>query len=121
MAAAPFILEGRIQNPDEALVAGIIDEVIPRKQLLECARQWVLTAKPADTIKPWDMKGFRVAGGQPYSKEGYLTFTATSAMVNGKTQGVYPAAKVRWKQCMKGCLFPLIWQFELKQSAFQIS
>ena len=118
MAASPFILEGRIQNPDEALSAGMIDEVIPREQLLECARQWVLTAKPADTIKPWDMKGFRVAGGQPYTKEGYLTFTATSAMVNGKTQGVYPAAKAALEAMYEGLLVPFDLAIRIEAKCF---
>jgi len=93
MAAAPFLLEGKLSNPQKAKAARLVDEVVPGDELLARAKAWVLLATDADIVKPWDAKGHRMPGGAPYSPEGFLTFVGASAMVQGTTQGVYPAAK----------------------------
>ena len=74
----------------EAKGAGLIDEV--SDDPMADARAWVLSAKDADLVKPWDAKGYKMPGGAPYHPAGFMTFVGASAMVNGKTQGVYPAA-----------------------------
>ena len=53
----------------------------------------MLSATDADIVKPWDAKGYKMPGGAPYQPAGFMTFVGASAMVHGKTQGVYPAAK----------------------------
>ena len=45
-------------------------------------------------------------GGAPYHPQGFLTFVGASAMVNGKTQGVYPAAKALLSAIYEGALVP---------------
>ncbi|MFV0359561.1 3-hydroxyacyl-CoA dehydrogenase NAD-binding domain-containing protein, partial [Tropicimonas sp.] len=60
-------------------------------ELVDRAREWVLSAPKI--VKPWDEKGYRMPGGAPFSTTGFMTFVGASAMVNGRTQGVYPAAK----------------------------
>jgi 3-hydroxyacyl-CoA dehydrogenase/enoyl-CoA hydratase/3-hydroxybutyryl-CoA epimerase len=97
MMAAPFLLEGKLSSPKEAKAAGIIDEVVEPDQLLARAKEWVLAAKPADLVKPWDDKGYKMPGGNPYHPAGYMTFVGASAMVHSKTMGVYPAAKALQK------------------------
>ena len=37
--------------------------------------------------------GYKMPGGEPYHPAGFMTFVGASAMVHGKTMGVYPAAK----------------------------
>ncbi|MCZ0961689.1 3-hydroxyacyl-CoA dehydrogenase NAD-binding domain-containing protein [Paracoccus benzoatiresistens] len=91
MAAAPFLLEGKLSDPKKAKAAGLIDEVVADP--VSAAREWVLNATDADLIKPWDQKGYKMPGGEPYHPHGFITFVGASAMVNGKTMGVYPAAK----------------------------
>ncbi|MDO5612283.1 MAG: 3-hydroxyacyl-CoA dehydrogenase NAD-binding domain-containing protein [Paracoccus sp. (in: a-proteobacteria)] len=91
MGAAPFLLEGKLSDPKKAKAAGIIDEVVDDP--LAAARDWVLNAKDADLVKPWDAKGYKMPGGEPYHPAGFMTFVGASAMVHGKTNGVYPAAK----------------------------
>ena len=93
MAAAPFLLEGKLSDPQKAKAARLVDEVVPAGDLLDRAKAWVLSATDADLVKPWDAKGYRMPGGVPYNPEGFLTFVGASAMVLGTTQGVYPAAK----------------------------
>ena len=80
-------------DPKRAKSAGLIDEVVAPEDLLARAKDWVLAAKDADLVKPWDAKGYKIPGGAPYHPAGFMTFVGASAMINGKTQGVYPAAK----------------------------
>ena len=104
MAASPFLLEGKLLNPDKAKAAGMIDEV--SADPMADARAWVLSAKDADLLKPWDAKGYKMPGGAPYHPAGFMTFVGASAMVNGQTMGVYPAAKALLSAVYEGALVP---------------
>jgi 3-hydroxyacyl-CoA dehydrogenase/enoyl-CoA hydratase/3-hydroxybutyryl-CoA epimerase len=106
MVASPFLLEGKLSDPKAAKAAGIIDEVVAPDQLLARAKEWVLSAKPEDMVKPWDAKGYKMPGGAPYHPAGFMTYVGASAMVNGKTQGVYPAAKALLSAAYEGALVP---------------
>ncbi len=106
MMAAPFLLEGKLSSPKEARGAGLIDEVVAPEDLLSRAKEWVLSATEADLVKPWDQKGYKMPGGTPYSAPGFPTFVGASAMVHGKTMGVYPAAKALLAAVYEGALVP---------------
>jgi 3-hydroxyacyl-CoA dehydrogenase/enoyl-CoA hydratase/3-hydroxybutyryl-CoA epimerase len=106
MAAAPVLLEGRMLEPKAAKSAGLVDEIVAPDGLLAAARAWVLAAKPEEIVKPWDAKGYKFPGGAPYSAGGFMTFVGASAMVHGKTQGVYPAAKAMLSAIYEGALVP---------------
>jgi 3-hydroxyacyl-CoA dehydrogenase/enoyl-CoA hydratase/3-hydroxybutyryl-CoA epimerase len=106
MTASPFLLEGKLSDPKKAKSAGIVDEVVPADELLSAAKDWVLNAKDADIVKPWDQKGYKMPGGAPYSPSGFMTFLGAAAMVNGKTKGVYPAAKALLSAVYEGALVP---------------
>lgn len=106
MAAAPLLLEGRMLAPKAAKNAGLIDEVAPPEELVARAKAWVLEAKDADIVKPWDAKGFKLPGGGPYHPAGFMTFVGASAMVLSKTQGVYPAAKAMLSAIYEGAMVP---------------
>ncbi len=106
MAASPFLLQGKLSDPKAAKAAGLVHDVVPAEQLLEKAKEWVLSAKDADIVKPWDQKGFKMPGGAPYHPAGFMTFVGASAMVNGQTMGVYPAAKALLSAAYEGALVP---------------
>ncbi|MEF3048378.1 3-hydroxyacyl-CoA dehydrogenase NAD-binding domain-containing protein [Pseudotabrizicola sp. L79] len=106
MMAAPFLLEGKLSDPKGAKAAGLIDEVVAPADLLARAKEWVLSAKDADLVKPWDAKGYKMPGGAPYHPAGFMTFVGASAMVHGKTMGVYPAAKALLSAVYEGALVP---------------
>ncbi|WP_460274023.1 3-hydroxyacyl-CoA dehydrogenase NAD-binding domain-containing protein [Celeribacter sp. ULVN23_4] len=106
MAAAPILLEGKMLDPKKAKAAGIIQEVVEPGELLAKAKEWVLNAKDADIVKPWDAKGWKMPGGAPYHPAGFMTFVGASAMVNGNTQGVYPAAKALLSAVYEGAQVP---------------
>jgi 3-hydroxyacyl-CoA dehydrogenase/enoyl-CoA hydratase/3-hydroxybutyryl-CoA epimerase len=106
MVASPFLLEGKLSDPKGAKVAGIIDEVVAPETLLARAKEWVLGARDADLVKPWDDKGYKMPGGAPYHPAGYMTYVGASAMVHAKTQGVYPAARALLSAAYEGALVP---------------
>ncbi|NOD92084.1 3-hydroxyacyl-CoA dehydrogenase [Ruegeria sp. HKCCD4884] len=102
MAAAPVLLEGKMMDPKKAKGAQLIDAV--SDDPVAAAKEWVLNAKDADLVKPWDAKGYKMPGGAPYHPAGFMTFVGASAMVNGKTQGAFPAAKALLSSIYEGAL-----------------
>ncbi|MGQ3488675.1 3-hydroxyacyl-CoA dehydrogenase NAD-binding domain-containing protein [Roseovarius pacificus] len=104
MAAAPLLLEGKLNDPKKAKSAGVVDEVVPAGELLTKAKEWVLS--DPSIVKPWDEKGYKMPGGAPYHPAGFMTFVGASAMVNGKTQGAFPAAKALLSAVYEGALVP---------------
>ncbi|MCP5071817.1 MAG: 3-hydroxyacyl-CoA dehydrogenase [Rhodobacteraceae bacterium] len=106
MSASPFLLEGKLVNPAKAKSAGLVDEVVPADELMSAAKDWVKNASAADIVKPWDAKGYKMPGGAPYHPAGFMTFVGASAMVHGKTQGVYPAARAMLSAVYEGAMVP---------------
>ena len=102
MGASPLLLEGKLNDPQGAKRAGVIDEVVADP--LAAAKEWVLS-NPS-IVKPWDEKGYKMPGGTPYHPAGFMTFVGASAMVNGKTQGAFPAAKALLSAVYEGALVP---------------
>ncbi|SDK98488.1 3-hydroxyacyl-CoA dehydrogenase NAD-binding domain-containing protein [Paracoccus chinensis] len=102
MAAAPLLLEGKMNDPAKAKGAGVIDEVV--EDPVAAAKAWVLQATDADLVKPWEQKSYKMPGGSPYTPGGFMTFLGAAAMVHGKTMGVYPAAKALLSAVYEGAL-----------------
>ncbi|WP_417733624.1 3-hydroxyacyl-CoA dehydrogenase NAD-binding domain-containing protein [Roseovarius sp.] len=104
MAASPLLLEGKLNDPQKAKSAGVVDEVVPADELIAKAKEWVLSSP--NIVKPWDEKGYKMPGGAPYHPAGFMTFVGASAMVNAKTQGAFPAAKALLSAVYEGALVP---------------
>lgn len=123
--AAPILLEGKDLTVDAAKGLGLIHEVVPAGELLARAKAWLTApateqvvpeyagkgAKAIDgrAVQPWDRKGFKVPGfpgGQVWSPPGVMTFIGGSAMVRGKTNGVYPAPKAIMSCVYEGLQLP---------------
>ncbi len=102
MAASPLLLEGKLNDPKKAKAAGVIDEVVDDP--VAAAKEWVLSEPKI--VKPWDEKGYKMPGGEPYHPAGFMTFVGASAMVNSKTMGVYPAAKALLSAVYEGAMVP---------------
>lgn len=106
MASGPFILQGKTPKPKDALMANLVDEVVPLEHLINRAKEWVLNAKPEDLIKPWDASRETIPGGKPYDKQGFLTFVGASAMSAGQSQNIYPAVKSALASIYEGFMVP---------------
>lgn len=102
MGASPFLLEGKLSDPARAKAAGLIDEIADDP--VAAAKEWVLSEPKI--VKPWDEKGYKMPGGAPYHPAGFMTYVGASAIVNGKTQGAFPAAKALLSAVYEGALVP---------------
>ena len=102
--ASSQILEGRMNAPEKAKSLGIVDEV--SDDPLAAARAWVLSAKDADILKPWDAKGFKMPGGAPYHPAGFMNYVGANALVAGKTKNAFPAAKAVLSVLYEAALVP---------------
>ena len=93
-AALPYLLEGKRVTSDEALAAGMIDQLVEDpNELISTGKQWILANKDEDAarVQPWDTKGFKVPGGSANSPQLAQTLMGAPAMVHQKTRGLLPA------------------------------
>jgi len=89
-AALPLLLDGNPVSATRALELGIVDAVVPRDNLVEHARQWVLANR--DASQPWDRKGWSIPGGAgALAGHASRSFYAGVAQVRSRTQDNYPA------------------------------
>jgi 3-hydroxyacyl-CoA dehydrogenase / enoyl-CoA hydratase / 3-hydroxybutyryl-CoA epimerase len=88
--ALRLITEGRQVGSAEALAKGMVHELAPATEIVECARRWLLTA--GEAVQPWDRIGFRVPGGGGQSTTGAAqAFMAATALTAKATMRNYPA------------------------------
>lgn len=67
-AAVPLLLEGKRLPLEEAQALGLVDDIVPARELLDAAKAWVL-AHP-DATQPWDRKGWAMPGFAVQSQQG---------------------------------------------------
>ncbi len=89
-AAFPFLMEGKKVNPEAALKAGIVDELVSApEELLSTARAFI--EAHSEKQQPWDQKGFKFPGGAPHHPAMAQKLSIAPAMLKQKTKGCYPA------------------------------
>ncbi|MGF2736001.1 3-hydroxyacyl-CoA dehydrogenase NAD-binding domain-containing protein [Marinobacter sp. DUT-1] len=89
-AAFPFLMEGKKVNPEAALKAGIVDELVSTpEELLSTARAFI--EAHSEKQQPWDQKGFKFPGGAPHHPAMAQKLAIAPAMLKQKTRGCYPA------------------------------
>ncbi|NWA69037.1 3-hydroxyacyl-CoA dehydrogenase NAD-binding domain-containing protein [Pseudomonas reactans] len=88
--ALPYLLEGKKVRPQQALQAGLVNELAAdRDELLAKSRAWIL-ANP-DAKQPWDNKGYQIPGGTPSSPRVAQMLAIAPSILRSKTQGCFPA------------------------------
>lgn len=88
--ALPYLLEGKKVRPQQALQAGLVNELAAdRDELLVKSRAWIL-ANP-DAKQPWDNKGYQIPGGIPSSPKVAQMLAIAPSILRSKTQGCFPA------------------------------
>ena len=104
MGASSVLLEGKLFTSEKAKSIGLVDELVPENELIQKAKDWILSVSPQELVKPWDQKGFKFPGGAPYHPNGFMSFVGGSALVNGKTKGLYFSAKALLSSVYEGAL-----------------
>ncbi|GLH38508.1 3-hydroxyacyl-CoA dehydrogenase NAD-binding domain-containing protein [Pseudomonas moraviensis] len=88
--ALPYLLEGKKVRPQQALQAGLIDELAAdRDELLAKARAWIVANPTA--VQRWDVKGYPIPGGTPSSPKVAQMLAIAPSILRAKTQGTLPA------------------------------
>jgi len=88
--ALPYLLEGKKVRPQQALLAGLIDELAAdHDELLAKARAWIL-ANPS-VVQRWDVKGYQIPGGTPSNPKVAQMLAIAPSILRTKTQGTMPA------------------------------
>ncbi|WP_426113428.1 3-hydroxyacyl-CoA dehydrogenase NAD-binding domain-containing protein [Pseudomonas sp. DSP3-2-2] len=88
--ALPYLLEGKKLGVQQAIQAGLIDQLAANSdEMLAMARQWII-ANPAPR-QPWDMPGYQLPGGTPAQPNVAQMLAIAPSILRNKTQGCYPA------------------------------
>lgn len=93
-AALPYLLEGKRVDPVSALDAGMIHDLVTRRDALpEVAKTWILAQRdnPAAALQPWDKPGYKLPGGGIAAPKIQQTIAAATALLMQKTRGLLPA------------------------------
>jgi 3-hydroxyacyl-CoA dehydrogenase/enoyl-CoA hydratase/3-hydroxybutyryl-CoA epimerase len=92
--ALPYLLEGLRVTPDKALTAGMIHETVDSlDQLVPRAKAWIIENRDnqAAAVQPWDVKGYRIPGGNASHPKVAQLISVAPAMLYQKTRGLLPA------------------------------
>ncbi len=105
--ALPYLLQGKMMSPQEALGFGVLSELAPKAEIVERARAWVV-ANPTKSKQPWDEKGFKFPGGVGMFNPGFVqTFIGANAMVQKETWRNYAAPKAILRAVYEGSQLPM--------------
>lgn len=86
----PFLTEGKKLKPEAALKAGLVDDLADTlEELIEKAKTWI-KANPTSQ-NPWDVKGYKIPGGDPRNPKVASMLPIVPAMTRKKTFNNYPA------------------------------
>jgi 3-hydroxyacyl-CoA dehydrogenase/enoyl-CoA hydratase/3-hydroxybutyryl-CoA epimerase len=103
--ALQFLLKGDQLKVDRAKTMKLIDAVVPENDLIKTAKDWIKAG--GNAVAPWDVQGFRLPGGQVYSKAGMMTFPAANAIYRRETYDNYPAARAILQVVYEGLQLPM--------------
>lgn len=85
-----YLTEGKVLSPTKALEAGLIHAVVDNaEELIPTAIKWI-NAHPK-TAQAYDVKGFKLPGGNIMNPKMAQIITAAPALLMKKTRGHYPA------------------------------
>ena len=90
MGAQPYLVEGKLFNPREALALGLVHELVSdTAQLREKALEFI--AAHPQSQHAWDTKDYKIPGGTPANPKVAGMLTVAPAMLKKQTRGLYPA------------------------------
>ncbi|MGH6626599.1 MAG: 3-hydroxyacyl-CoA dehydrogenase NAD-binding domain-containing protein [Burkholderiaceae bacterium] len=105
LGAQPYILEGKLFGPREALELGLVHELVSEaSQLRGAALAWIATHDQAPTPAhhPWDDKNYKMPGGTPSNPQIAGALTVAPAMLKKTTRGLYPAPEAALAAMVEG-------------------
>jgi 3-hydroxyacyl-CoA dehydrogenase/enoyl-CoA hydratase/3-hydroxybutyryl-CoA epimerase len=98
--ALQLLLKGDQLRLNRAKSMKLIDAVVPPADLIKTAKDWIKNGGKA--VAPWDVQGFRLPGGQVYSKAGMMVFPPANAIYRRETYDNYPGARAILQSVYEG-------------------
>jgi len=103
MAANPYLLEGKLFGPREALELGLVDGLANDSAGMRAqALAWI--ADHPDAVQPWDRKDYKMPGGTPSNPKIAAALVVAPAMLAQKSRGLYPAAQAILETMVEGAM-----------------
>ncbi len=90
LGAQPYLLEGKLMNPQQALELGLVHALVATPDELLPAALAHIAAHPA-SHQPWDDKNYKIPGGTPSNPKVAGALSVAPAMLKRTTRGRYPA------------------------------
>jgi 3-hydroxyacyl-CoA dehydrogenase/enoyl-CoA hydratase/3-hydroxybutyryl-CoA epimerase len=101
MAAQPYLMEGKLFNPNDALSLGLVDGLAASpEQLMDLALAYIYDNPQVQ--QPWDRKGYKMPGGSVNSPAVANGLAVAPAMLFNKAHGLYPAAQAILESMVEG-------------------
>ena len=107
MGAQPYILEGKLFSPRDALELGLVHELVPDAAALRpAALAWIErhASGAAPAHHPWDDKNYKMPGGTPSNPKIAGMLSVAPAVLRQKTRGLYPAPEYALAAMVEGAL-----------------
>jgi 3-hydroxyacyl-CoA dehydrogenase/enoyl-CoA hydratase/3-hydroxybutyryl-CoA epimerase len=90
MGAQPYLVEGKLFGPREALELGLVHELVAdAAELKPKALAWIAANPSAQ--HPWEGKDYKIPGGTPANPKIAGMLAVAPAMLKKQTRGLYPA------------------------------
>ncbi len=103
MGAQPYLVEGRLFNPRQALEIGMVQGLgASVDELRALALAWI--AEHPDAAQPWDRRDYKMPGGTPSSPKIALGLVVAPAMLAARTRGLYPAPQAILETMVEGAM-----------------
>ena len=102
-ALTQHLMQGQQRAPQQALEAGVIDEVVSSvDELVPAAKAWI-KANPESGVQPWDVKGYKIPGGTPATPAFAANLPAIPANVRKQLKGAnMPAPRAIMAAAVEG-------------------
>jgi 3-hydroxyacyl-CoA dehydrogenase/enoyl-CoA hydratase/3-hydroxybutyryl-CoA epimerase len=104
--ALPMLQEGRPISTQYALKLKIINEIVSPDQLMDAAHKAILE-KRVPSAQPWDIKGYKMPGGDSFTISMDSVFAAANAKALSKVGGNLPAPKAILSCVYEGSAIPI--------------
>lgn len=101
MAAQPYLMEGKLFNPQQALALGLVQGLGTTIDELRTLALDFIRSHP-QASQAWDVKGFKMPGGSVNSPALAAGLAVAPAMLFHKAHGLYPAAQAILETMVEG-------------------
>ena len=102
--ALTMMLKGEQLPPARAKALKLVDQVVPKDELIAAAKAW-LKESPRK-VQPWDEDGYKLPGGKVYSPAGFNLYPAAVAHYRKETYDNYPGIRATLKAFVEGLQVP---------------